>query len=390
VQFLLRMKRTPRTVQFAVTERLAHLDAAAWDALTAEASVFVRRPFLTALEKARPANLSPRYALLYLEERPVAAVVLQLVRVEGRSAIAVPGPWGNVAQLVDERALVLGNLAAWGETGLIIAGWADAEQRRMVWTEALRLVDRLRRFEKAEGSINVSLIRDASNDEDPAALELAGYQRAPGGPDMLLRSDEHTKSFDDYLKRLASKRRRAVKKTIEDVEAAGYQLVQLDVPALEQHAARIEALYAQVWANAEVRPLKLSGAFFVELKRRLGADCAIVGLQKDGRLDAFGVTLRSGKDAVGYYLGFEREVDAPLYLRLLINILEHGFAWGAQTISLGRTAEEPKARLGAEPGGTSLWVKHRTPPLNFAIGAILQNIEAPRVETHRVFKAAAD
>ncbi|MFT3713330.1 MAG: GNAT family N-acetyltransferase [Archangium sp.] len=378
------MKRTPRAVQYAVAERLSHLDSAAWDELTADASVFVRRPFLTALEKARPANLSPRYALLYLEERPVAAVVLQLVRVEGRSAIAVNGPWGNVAQLVDERALVLGNLAAWGETGLIIAAWADADQRRLVWNESLRLVDRLRRFEKAEGSINVSFVRDATNDENPVALEQAGYQRAPGGPDMLLKCEAST--FDDYLKKLASKRRRSVKKTIEDVEAAGYRLVQLDVPALERHAERIESLYAQVWANAEVRPLKLSGAFFVELKRRLADDCAIVGLEKNGKLDAFGVSLRSGRDAVGYYLGFEREVDAPLYLRLLINILENGFAWGARTISLGRTAEEPKARLGAEPGGTSLWVKHRTPPLNFAIGAILQSIEAPRIETHRVFK----
>lgn len=384
------MKRTPRAVQLAVAERLAHLDSAAWDELTADASVFVRRPFLTALEKARPANLSPRYALLYLEERPVAAVVLQLVRVEGRSAIAVAGPWGNVAQLVDERALVLGNLAAWGETGLIIAPWADADQRRLVWMESLRLVDRLRRFEKAEGSINVSFVRDATNAEDPSALELAGYQRAPAGPDMILNCGA-AKSFDDYLKLLASKRRRAVKKTCEDVEAAGYRLVQLEGAALDRHADRIEELYAQVWANAEVRPLKLSGAFFVELKKQLRDDCVIVGLETaTGELDAFGVSLRSGHDAVGYYLGFERGVEAPLYLRLLINILENGFAWGARTISLGRTAEEPKARLGAEPGGSSLWVKHRTPPLNFAIGAILGSIEAPRIETHRVFKAAAE
>lgn len=383
------MKRTPRTVQLAVAERLAHLDPSAWDELTNHASVFVRRPFLTALERARPANLSPRYALLYLDERPVAAAVLQLVRVEGRSAIAVPGPWGNVAQLVDERALVLGNLAAWGETGLIIAPWADAAQRHLVWMEALRLVDRLRRFEKAEGSINVSFVRDAAQAEDEGALELAGYQRAPGGPDMILDCGA-AKSFDDYLKLLASKRRRAVKKTIEDVEAAGYAVVPLDVAQLERHADRLEELYAQVWANAEVRPLKLTGAFFVELKRQLGDDCVIVGLEKGGQLDAFGVSLRSGHEAVGYYLGFERSVDAPLYLRLLINILENGFAWGARHISLGRTAEEPKARLGAEPGGTSLWVKHRTPPLNFAIGAILGSIEAPRVETHRVFKAAAE
>jgi hypothetical protein len=383
------MKRAPRAVQFAISERLAHLDRAAWDELTAEASVFVRRPFLTAFERACPANVSCRYALVFLDDKPAAALVLQLVRVEGRTAIATGTPLGNVAQLFDERALVLGNLAAWGETGLVLAPWLDGEQRGLVWDEALRLVDRLRRFEKVEGSINVSFVKDAACEEDAHALKAAGYQRAPGGPDMVFLADPAWKGFEGYLASLASKRRRAVKKTLEDVAAAGYTLVRLDVEALERHAARIEELYAQVWSNAEVRPLKLSGAFFVELQRQLGADCAVVGLVKGGRLDAFGVSLRSGAESVGYYLGFQREVEAPLYLRLLVHILEQGLAWGCARISLGRTAEEPKARLGAEPGGTGLWVKHRTPPLNWAVGAILQGLEAPRVETHRVFKGGS-
>ena len=53
---------------------------------------------------------------------------------------------------------------------------------------------------------------------------------------------------------------------------------------------------------------------------------------------------------------------------------------------MGRTAEEPKARLGAVPGAAALWVKHRTPPFNWAVGAILGTLETPEVETHRVFR----
>ena len=40
-------------------------------------------------------------------------------------------------------------------------------------------------------------------------------------------------------------------------------------------------------------------------------------------------------------------------------------------VSMGRTSEEPKARLGAVAGPSSLWVKHRVPPLNWAVGAVL-------------------
>jgi predicted N-acyltransferase len=377
------MPRPPRAVQFALAERLAHLDATAWDALTRDASVFMRRPFLSALEAELPDNVSPRYALVYLGDEAVAAMSLQLVRVEGRSAIATKNPLNGVAQLVDERALVLGNLAAWGETGLVIKPGADAS---LVWAEALRLVDRLRRFEKSEGVVNVSFVKDASGLENETVLRAQGYQRAPSGPDMTLALDPAWSSLDDYLACLASKRRRAVKKTFEELETAGYVARRLSLDDLRANEARLDALYGQVWANAEVRPLRLSGAFFVELQRRLGEDCVVLGLERDGRLDGFGVCLRSGATSVGYYLGFDKTIEAPLYLRLLVAILEQAITWRCTSVSMGRTAEEPKARLGAVAGNAGLWVKHRTPPLNWAVGAILGTLEAPEIAAHKVFR----
>ena len=83
------MTKPPRAVQFALAERLAHLDRGAWDGLTREAGVFMQRPFLTALEAAAPENVSPRYALMYRGDEAIAALQLQLVRVEGRSARVV-------------------------------------------------------------------------------------------------------------------------------------------------------------------------------------------------------------------------------------------------------------------------------------------------------------
>jgi len=379
------MTKPKRSVQLALAERVNHLDTEAWDALTVKAGVFMQRPFLTAIEAATPENLSPRYALMYLDEAPIAALQLQLVRVEGRSAVAKKKGFSGMAQLLDERAWVLGNLAAWGETGLVIADGAD---RALVWKEALALIDRLRRFEKAEGSVNVSFVKDAATEDDDAALRKQGYQRVPSGPDMLLTVDAGWRSLDGYLACLASKRRRAVKKTSEAIAAAGYEVRPLTLEELEANRARVDALYGQVWAAADVRPLRLSGRFFVELQRRLGADCVTTGILRDGRLDGFGVCLRSGDACVGYYLGYDKSVDAPLYLRLLTSIIEQGIAWGCASISMGRTAEEPKTRLGATPGARGLWAKHRTPPLNWAVGAILGTLPAHEVEAHQVFRQA--
>jgi predicted N-acyltransferase len=377
------MNRTPRTVKFALAERIAHLDSAAWSALTKDASVFLQAPFLTALEQALPANVSPRYALMYLGDEAIAALSMQLVRVEGRAALASSLPLSGLTQLVDERALVLGSLVGWGDTGLVMKPDADPD---LVWREALRLMDRLRRFEKSEGVVNVSLVKDAVTQQHEPTLRRQGYQHAPSGADMQLTLEPGWSSLNDYLGSLSSNPRRAVKKTLQQLEAAGYQARELSVADLEANESRLDALYGQVWANADVRPLRLSGRFFVELKRRLPESCAMFGLEKNGQLDAFGVCLRSGATCVGYYLGYDKAVEAPLYLRLLISVIEQAIAWKSTSASMGRTSEEPKARLGAVAGPSSLWVKHRVPPFNWAVGAVLGTLEEAEVPTHRVFR----
>lgn len=363
-------------MQVVLAEKLSHLDGARWDALTRDSGVFLQRPFLSALETAAPANVSPRYALLFDGDEAIAALVMQLVRIEGRSALA----HAPIAHFVDERALVLGNLAAWGATGV-----ATASPLRVL-PEALKLVDRLRRFEKADGVVNMALVKDVAPELDELSLRKAGYQRAPSGVDMQLRREPEWTSLDGYLSSLAAKRRRAVKKTIEEVEAAGYCVRRLTLEDVQREEARLDSLYGQVWANADVRPLKLSGRFFVELQRRLGDDCVITALEKDGRIDGFAVSLKNGDDCVGYYLGYEKSVEAPLYLRLLLAMLERAFDWRSSRLSLGRTCEDTKARLGAVPVSTQLWLKHRTPPMNWAVGAVLGTLHDLPVPTHRVFR----
>ncbi len=369
------MTKTPRALQVVLAEKLSHLDATRWDALTKDAGVFLQRPFLSALEAAAPDNVSPRYALLFDGDDAIAALVLQLVRIKGRSALA----HAPLAQFVDERALVLGNLAAWGSTGI-------ATTDRRVFPEALKLIDRLRRFEKADGVVNMALVKDVMPSLDELEVRKAGYQRAPSGVDMQLRCEPEWTSLGGYLASLAAKRRRAVKKTVEEVEAAGYRARQLTLEDVQNNEARLDSLYGQVWANADVRPLKLTGRFFVELKRRLSDDCVITALEKDGRIDGFAVSLKNGDDCVGYYLGYEKSVEAPLYLRLLLAMMERAFDWSSHRLSLGRTCEDTKARLGAVPVTTQLWMKHRTPPVNWAVGAILGTMEDAPVPEHRVFR----
>lgn len=193
-------------------------------------------------------------------------------------------------------------------------------------------------------------------------------------------------TFEAYLASLTSKPRNSVRRTLREVEQAGYACRPLSLEALSEAEPRIDDLYAQVWANADLRPVRLSGRFFVELKRHLGDACKVMALERAGRIDAFAVALRNQRTATAYYLGFERSVEAPLYLRLLLAMIETGISWCVDSISLGRTAEEPKARLGAEAVNGFIWAKHRTPPLNWAVGAVLGSLATPAAPNHRVFR----
>ncbi len=376
-------KHRDSTLQVATSERLDALNPTAWDELTQHADVFMRRPYLEAMEQAPPTNLSPRYALLFSAAGPVAALAMQLVRFNGRVGVSKRSPLSGVAQFVEERTLVLGSLAGWGQTGVALAPGLEAAD---VWPDIARVLDGVRRFEKSRGTINLTVLKDVGALASEPLMRKAGYERVPAGADMHLALP--WPSFEGYLAALNSKSRNAVHRTLREVDAAGYVCRRLSAVEVALAEPRLDQLYGQVWSNADVRPIRLSGRFFVELKARFGEVCEVLALEKNGQLDAFAVGLKNQNTCVAYYLGFERAVEAPLYLRLLVAMIELGLQWRSESISLGRTAEEPKARLGATAAPGWIWAKHRTPPLNWAVGAIMGTVPEPESPSHRVFKHA--
>jgi hypothetical protein len=53
----------------------------------------------------------------------------------------------------------------------------------------------------------------------------------------------------------------------------------------------------------------------------------------------------------------------------------HAIALGCKRLSLGRTALEPKARLGARPDPMRVWIRHRIPMLNLIVRGLLHTID---------------
>ena len=74
-------RHRPTGFGFALADSIDYLDAAHWNAVTADNSLFLSPEYLRVLEQAGPDNLRQRYALIFRGRTPVGAVAAQSVTI---------------------------------------------------------------------------------------------------------------------------------------------------------------------------------------------------------------------------------------------------------------------------------------------------------------------
>lgn len=375
-------------LQFAFADRIDFLDAGRWDAATAGRGLFLQRGYLRELEQTKPANVEPRYALLCRDGEAVAAMAMQIVSVQGgnlRRDEERAGLRKLVAKVTDRittRVLVVGNVLTYGNHGIAIR--PGFEQDEAVWHGIGEAAYRVRRAEKHSGSADFVLVKDLTKAAMGSSqlMHALGFRAVETEPDMVLALQPKWRTYDDYLAALSSKYRKNVRqRVLTPIAEAGVAVEPIaDVARVKE---RLQELYLAVHENNSLRPVTLGPDYWPALARCSGEKARFAGLVRDGQLLGFVVTLcEDDATAIGYHIGFDRAAagDLPLYLRLLHRTVEDGIAMGARRLSLGRTALEPKAMLGAEPEPLHVWVRHRQPVLNKLMRALLGKVhhdEAP-------------
>jgi len=396
-----RQRHTPTGLRFALADSVEFLEREHWDRVTAQASLFFSRRYLRALESAPPDNVAPRYALVFSGDEPVAAVVGQSVEINGAhvvdallatnrteransttlDVVRAAGIKLHAAAVRrwKARALVCGNTLSWGQHGVAFAPGIDA---RTVWPAVAEALYRIRRAERLSGETDLVVIKDLASEhmEAARALEPLSFRSLETEPDMQLELPEQWRSFEDYLASLNTKYRKAARQTIKEIDAAGVRLER--VLDLAPHAERLHALYLQVQQRAAVRPVTIARDYLPALARELGADFRCTLARRDDVVLGFVTTLRDGDTAIGYYLGYDSDAkgELPLYFRLLQVVVADALELGCRRLSLGRTALDPKARLGAKPHPQHVWLRHRVPAANLVLrhlSARVRHDEAP-------------
>src|SRR5262249_24375234 len=141
------------------------------------------------------------------------------------------------------------------------------------------------------------------------------------------------------------------------------------------------ALYQQVHESQKLRLVTIAPSYIPALAETFGdAFRTAVIRHPEGQLLGFVTTLRDQEGAVAYYIGFDKATaaaGAPLSFRLLQAPIEDAIALGARWVSLGRTALEPKVRLGARPHPMCCFVRHRVQAMNLIVRGLLQMMPEP-------------
>jgi hypothetical protein len=371
-------RHRPSGFGFALADSIDYLDAAHWHSVTANNSLFFEPSYLRVLEQAGPDNLRQRYALVFRGRTPVAAVAAQIVTVSLSRVSQKPrkGKSAMPLEKFQEKMLVCGNLLSWGMHGIAFAPQEDTSQ---LWPAIAEALYRLRRADKLFGDIDLVMVKDIpdAHAEGATALSRFSYRQLETEPNMVLDISPKWGNYENYLSSLTSRYRKHAKQVNKEVESAGFQVELLNKPDdVARHAESIHELYLQTHRNARVRLVTLSPSFLPTLAEKLGDDLRCTIVRRDGQLLGFVTTVRDGETAVGYYIGFDRTTNAevPIYFRLLQTVVDDAIKLGCRRLSLGRTALEPKARLGARPDPLRIWIRHRIPMLNVLVRGLLHTI----------------
>jgi hypothetical protein len=207
---------------------------------------------------------------------------------------------------------------------------------------------------------------------------------------MVLALEPGWRTHEDYLAALDAKNRRKMKDIAKKLAASGCTVERL-AGDLAPEAARLHVLYLAVQSNATVRLVTLPPGFLPAMAAALGAGFRCTVIRRAGQVVGFVTTVRDGDTAIGYYIGFDRAVaaeGAPLYLQLLHVTIADAIEWRCRRLSLGRTALEPKAGLGAKPEPMAVWVRHRVPVFNWLLRGLLGAVPHPEAPERNPFRTA--
>ncbi len=339
-----------------------------WDNL-GQNDIFLKTPFLKALEKSSPHNISSFYVMIYASETLVGIAIIQRVEmyidnVFRKTSNNILKQIGKilVSKIVKGNALVVGNLMHTGQHSLFFL-----EQQ-------ISQLDFLNQIQKALNIITIEIKKEFNKKiriivfKDYFESDSIHFQshffnqnklhKLQAQPNMIFQIKGSWQHKEDYIAEFTKKYRRRY--TTARKKFNGIILKELNLDDIKTNNDILYQLYENVSENARVNSFKLDIHHFYSLKENLKENFKVFAYFLNNKIIGFYTLILNENHLETYFLGYHKDYQHQyqLYLNMLFDMACFGIENNFKTVIYARTAMEIKSSIGAKPKVMHIYLKH--------------------------------
>ena len=339
-----------------------------WDGLPTR-DVFLKTPFLKALELSSPKNIDTNYIAVFKDDIIAGIAIIQRVELylddvfRNTSDNALKRVTKHImAKVVRGNTLIVGNLMHTGQHGLYFNPEIIGQSSYL--ETIFKAIDQLSIQIKKAYNKTVRLVCFKDYFEtDSIHLESALFTKnhlykVQVQPNMLFDIPKEWDTITDYSSALTKKYRSRYKTAVKKAMSITKQELNLD--EIEAASDAIYKLYKNVSDNAKVNSFVLDDRHFFNLKKELGSEFKLFGYYLNEELVGFYTLILNHNQLETYFLGYNPKFQYKhqLYLNMLYDMLEFGIRNKFRMVVYARTAMEIKSSVGAVPKTMHIYMKH--------------------------------
>ena len=352
-----------------------------WDALPTN-DLFLKTPFLKALEHSCPKNISTNYIGIFKDNSLVGIAIIQRVKLYLDDVFR--NPTDNalkrltkalLASVVKGNALIVGNLMHTGQHGLYCN--TKMISQTLFLDTIYKVIDALSIQIKKEDNKRVRMIcfkdyfETDNIHQNQHLFTKNKLYKLQVQPNMVLDIIPSWSSSQDYVLALSKKYRSRYKSALK--KATNVIKKELDLNEINTASKDIYSFYKNVSDNAKVNSFVLDKRHFFYLKKELDQDFRLFGYYLNDQLIGFYTLILNNNQLETYFLGYNPDFQSKyqLYLNMLYDMLDFAITNGFKKVVYARTAMEIKSSVGAKPNAMSIYIKHTD---NFILNPTLKYI----------------
>ncbi|WP_152604805.1 GNAT family N-acetyltransferase [Psychroserpens jangbogonensis] len=340
----------------------------AWNTLPTH-DVFLKTPFLKALENSSPSNFSTYFLGVYQEEKLVGIAIIQRVQmylddVFRKTSNQFFKRCGKflISKIVKGNALIVGNLMHTGQHGLYFN--SESISQDVFLDQVSKGLHELAKTIKDQFGKKIRIIgfKDYfENDSFHSSRDFFRKEKlykAQAQPNMIFDVRDSWSSPETYIADFNKKYRRRFKTARK--KSQGIECNEFNLEDVENHSGEIYRLYENVSDNAGVNSFKLHENHFFQLKKELKDDFKLYGYFSGEELIGFYSFIKNHDKLETYFLGYNQELQHQyqMYLNMLFDMASFGIQHQFKQVIFARTAMEIKSSIGAKPYNMHIYLKH--------------------------------